>query len=116
MIFEVMTSTEQQLRKHPRARLTFLVQFRFKDFDSFVREWAQNLSVGGLFVRTREPYESGTLVVISFALDGGQSLIEGLARVVHHDALGMGLEFVSLDENSQRTIEDVISRAIAQSR
>ena len=62
--------SETARRRHPRVRLTFLVQFRFKDFETFAREWAENLSVGGVFVRTAEPYEVGTLVVVSFTLDG----------------------------------------------
>lgn len=97
-------------RKSPRARLTFLVHYRFKDFESFAREWAQNLSKGGLFVRTGEPYEQGTLVVVSFTLEDGGRLIEGLARVVHKANDGMGLEFVSLDEASISVIDDVVSR------
>lgn len=99
-------------RKHARARLTFLVQYRFKDFETFARQWAQNISVGGMYVKTHEAYDEGTLVVVSFSLEDGGRLIEGLGRVVHASAEGMGLEFVSLDDASIQVIEDVVKRTV----
>jgi uncharacterized protein (TIGR02266 family) len=109
---ELDQSTDSARRKHPRARLTFLVQYRYKDFESFAREWGQNLSVGGLFVRTSDPYDKGTLCVVNFSLDDGKRLIEGLARVVHQAGDGMGLEFIELDGESARVIEDVVTRQL----
>ena len=98
-------------RKYPRARLTFLVQLRFPDFETFAREWAQNLSVGGLYLQTENPHDEGTLVVVRFTLASGGTLIEALARVVHKAKDGMGLEFVQLDEASRQVIDEVVTRS-----
>jgi type IV pilus assembly protein PilZ len=93
-----------------------LVQYKLDTFDQFIAEYATNLSAGGIFIRTDDPREVGTMLYLQFFLKDGKKLIEGLGRVVHSippgtgdKVAGMGIEFVSLDEESQRLIDSVIS-------
>lgn len=107
----VMTSDDRRI--HPRLPLRMLVQFRLHDMDEFMREHAVNLSVGGMFVRSRTPQPEGSMIYVQFRLEDGAKLIEGLAKVVHvnppeHAVPGMGLEFVNLDAASQRLIEKIV--------
>jgi molecular chaperone DnaK len=107
-------------RIHPRLPLKLLVQFRLHDMDEFMREHAVNLSVGGMFVRSRTPHPEGAMVYVQFRLEDGAKLIEGLAKVVHvnppeHPVPGMGLEFVNLDTASQELIDRIVkSRTTAE--
>ncbi|OGQ80987.1 MAG: hypothetical protein A2289_19680 [Deltaproteobacteria bacterium RIFOXYA12_FULL_58_15] len=96
-----------------------LVQFRLKDMDEFLRDHAANISAGGMFVRTTEPQSIGTMVYLQFRLRDGSKLIEGLGKVVHVNPAdtpvpGMGIEFVNLDEESRRLIDDIIRERMAE--
>jgi uncharacterized protein (TIGR02266 family) len=107
-------------RRHPRARLQMLIQLRFNSLEDFLTEYATDISVSGMFIRTEEPREEGTLVYLQFLLRGGQKLIEGLARVVRVNppgdkerVAGVGVEFVNLDPESVALIEEIVSRRSA---
>ena len=103
-------------RKHYRATLPFLVQFRSDSFEDFLSEYARNISAGGMFIRTDEPREQGALISVQFLLRDGSRLIDGLARVVRvapppgtaAEPAGMGVEFQSLDAESVSVIAEVV--------
>lgn len=107
-------------RQHDRAPLKMLVQFKSRDMDEFMREYATDLSAGGMFIRTSEPLLQGTNVYFQFRLDDGDILIEGLGQVMHVNAPketspGMGLEFINLDPTSKALIDDIIKARIKES-
>jgi uncharacterized protein (TIGR02266 family) len=114
------TGDDLQRRRHPRAPLSLLVQYRFDTVDEFMSEYSADVSIGGMFIRTDEPRPTGSLIYLQFALKDGSKLIEGLGRVVHvtqpgaadADAgrpAGMGVEFVNFDDDSQTFIEEIVA-------
>jgi uncharacterized protein (TIGR02266 family) len=112
-------SNRPERRVHPRLPLKMLVQFRLHDMDEFMREHAVNISAGGMFVRTVESYPTGSMVYLQFQLADGEKLIEGLGQVVHvnppdHPVPGIGIEFVNLDEDSLRLIDQIIEERLAE--
>lgn len=91
-------------RKHPRAPIALLVQYRFNTLEDFLAEYATNLSPGGMFIQTDAPSPVGTTIHLQFSLKDGSRLIDGLARVarvVPHpttgEPAGMGVEFLEFD-------------------
>lgn len=107
-----MTSGRER-RQFDRAPLNMLVQFRLGDMDEFMRDYAANISLGGIFIRTREPRDRGSMIYLQFRLKDGSKLIEGLGKVVHVNppespAPGMGVEFVNLDDESRRLIKEIV--------
>lgn len=112
---------DENRRRHPRTQLALLVQFRFNTFEEFLAEYSDNMSPGGMFIRTDEPREEGSLVYLQFSLKDGSKLIEGLGRVVHvnppGDAKrpsGMGIEFLNFDEESMALIQEICNQKAAQ--
>lgn len=108
-------------RKFPRTKLSLLVQYRSNTFEEFLAEYSDNLSRGGIFIRTDSPREEGSLIYLQFSLSDGSRLIEGLGRVVRVNPVGvegrvpgMGIEFVNFDEASIQLIEDICSRRSAK--
>ncbi len=104
-------------RRYPRVSLSLLIQYRFDTLDDFLAEYSTNISFGGMFIRTEQPREVGSLIYLQFYLRDGAKLIEGLGRVVRvaepdpddPDAEhGMGVEFVNFDEESMRLIEQIV--------
>lgn len=109
-------------RRHPRAPLSLLIQFRFDSLDDFMSEYAIDISYGGMFIRTNEPREEGSMVYLQFSLKGGAKLIEGLGRVVRVNqpggpqAAGMGVEFVNFDDESMALIEDIVRKNLGKAQ
>ena len=103
----------RERRRYPRVALNLLIQYRVDSFEEFLAEYAVNLSMGGVFIETKEPRPEGTMVYFQFALRNGTRLIEGLGRIVRvnpPDSLhpGMGIEFTNLDEDSRALIRSVV--------
>ncbi|MFZ5472181.1 MAG: TIGR02266 family protein [Myxococcota bacterium] len=90
------------------------MQFRFDTFEDFLAEYSVNISPGGMFIRTTEPREEGSMIYLQFTLKDGSKLIEGLGRVVRVNPPGdrsrepgMGIEFVNFDEESMALIQEI---------
>ena len=106
-------------REFERAPLNMLVQFKVGDMDEFMSEYGVNISLGGMFIRTTQPREMGSMVYLQFRLKDGSKLIEGLGKVVHvnppdHAAPGMGIEFVNLDDKSRDLIQEIVSERVGE--
>ena len=114
-MIEADADAGDEKRRHPRAALSLLVQFRSTTFEDFLAHYSVDLSVGGIFLRTDAPRPEGTLLYFQFTLDDGSRLIEGLGRVVRVNppapgrVAGMGLEFVNLDPASAELIADIVA-------
>lgn len=103
-------------RRYPRSTLSILVQYRFNTFEEFLAEYSLNLSIGGMFIRTDEPREEGSIIYLQFSLTDGSRLIEGMGRVVRTNppgvpgrVAGMGIEFLNFDEESTALVEEILS-------
>jgi type IV pilus assembly protein PilZ len=112
-------------RRYPRVPLSLLIQYRFDTLDDFLSEYSVNISIGGMFIKTDEVREEGSLVYLQFYLRNGAKLIEGLGKVVRANPpgsadeeiqAGMGIEFVNFDEESMRLIEQIVGRNTARSQ
>jgi uncharacterized protein (TIGR02266 family) len=106
-------------RRFARVPLSLEVNIRFDDIKTFISEYSSDLSVGGIFIKTRKPRDLGTQVTLSIHLQDGQRLIEAtgrVVRVVHSgDAYtgavpGMAIEFTELHPKSRRIIEQYIKQ------
>lgn len=102
----------QDRRRHPRVKLNLLVQFRLQSYDQFLTDYASDLSLSGMFLRTDEPKPEGSLLYFQFTTKEDGPLIEGLGRVVRvtedGEAPGMGIEFVNVEEPSQSLIREIV--------
>ena len=109
-----MTAQGVERRRYPRVPLNLLIQYRFDTFEEFMSEYASDISEGGMFIRTDEFREEGSMVYLQFALKDGTTLIEGLGRVVRvnpaegANTQGIGVEFVNFDEDSRSLIQAII--------
>jgi uncharacterized protein (TIGR02266 family) len=118
------SSDPSERRRHRRVPLRLLVQHRFESLEAFLEEVATDLSAGGMFLRTQSPHAVGSTIYLRFTLADGLPLIEGIGRVVWASAAGaaeavsgMGIEFVSLDDESLQLIDTIVAeRALAEAR
>lgn len=111
------TSTDpKERRRHKRVPLKLLVQHRFESLQAFLEEVATDLSAGGMFLRTDSPHPVGSTIYLRFTLADGLPLIEGIGRVAWaatktkaDTVSGMGIEFLSLDDESRQLIDSIVA-------
>ncbi len=110
-----MTLAEK--RRHPRVKLITKVTHIRSEF--FHYYYSRDLSLGGIFLETQEPFPVGTEVKLEFPLPdvADKVLVKGkVARMVKRaeDAPGpypgMGVEFVEMDEDTKAMFADFITR------
>ena len=68
-----------------------------------------NISIGGLFISTEEPIRAGTRMVVRFELPNKHRVI-AVSRVAYvRKGLGLGVEFLSLDDEDREEIQTYIA-------
>ena len=107
-----MVQISEGLRRYPRRDYIGDVFVMDEDGFGFFLE-ADNVSRGGVFLRSSILLEEGTPYHIRLELEDGRA-INALARVCRADATydsqnasGMALRFVEMDELSQRVLETI---------
>jgi hypothetical protein len=94
------------------SRSPFAAEVRATELDSGREIWGEtaNLSKGGCYVRTSEPFCQGTLLVIEIRNHGVRLLTD--ARVAYTlESTGMGLSFVNVPANELPILEHWLSSA-----
>lgn len=94
-------------RSSPRVVLGIPIQYRFGN--TIAAALTLNLSHGGIAIRTTSPLESGTRLKVRFRMPGSKSDIDAEGRVAWHDRrVGMGIQFESVDSDSQTLIDNFV--------
>jgi len=99
------------LRRPLRVKVTEKVVGMFEHFTSF------DISVGGMFLKSEQPYAVGTDLEVEFTLPTKESPINAEARVVRivhpldrsGHRPGMGIKFTKIDPEDHNIIEEFVS-------
>lgn len=106
-------------RKDPRAKvLSMTVRYKSATLDEFIEHHSHDVSRGGMYIKTPQPFPPGTLLKFEVKIGSDQRVIQGVGRVVwrrqsdeateSHPA-GMGVKFIKLDEESKSTISQLVN-------
>ncbi len=97
-------------RQFPRAPLAVQVEHGGVTQIGFSR----NISVGGMFIETKEPVATGTHLKIRFNLDdGGPIIVVGGEVRYAAGKIGMGVQFLDLLPDDQNRIQVYLTRGDA---
>ncbi|AKT41700.1 uncharacterized protein CMC5_059090 [Chondromyces crocatus] len=110
----------QDTRKDPRAKvLSMTVRYKSATVDEFIEHHAQDVSRGGIFIKTPSPFPPGTLLKFEIRLQDEQAVIAGVGRVVWkreaaqaNESLpsGMGVKFIKIDDKSKALISRIVEQ------
>ncbi len=95
-------------RHSPRLPLVADVEMRSGGATTYA--CLADLSEGGAFVDTQNPFPVGTQLMLRFALDDRQVIAVGRVAL-SQPFVGMGVEFLALDEASRAAIAEHVARA-----
>src|SRR4051794_15026934 len=104
-------------RKDKRAPVSLKVRFKSATVDEFIEHYSKDVSRGGIYIKSSQPMQVGTLLKFQFQLKDESALIRGVGRVVwtrvEEDATadnpaGMGIKFIKMDNDSRAMVERIV--------
>lgn len=109
----------ENTRKDPRAKvLSMTVRYKSATLDEFIEHHSHDVSRGGMYIKTPQPFPPGTLLKFEVKIAADQKVIQGVGRVVwRRDAeeaspdhpAGMGVKFIKLDDDSRDIIDQLVT-------
>jgi len=114
-----MEGTER--RKDRRVTIATIVKVWLEDLDDLMEYMSENLSAGGIFIKTDRPIPVGSKVSLEISLfEGGIKLIEAegnVVRVIGGEAgpargeSGIAIEFTYIDPESKVLIDKIVNKS-----
>src|SRR5580700_10451647 len=109
----------QDTRKDRRVKIVSLnVRYKSATVDEFIENHAHDVSRGGIYIKTGNPFAAGTLLKFEIRLASDQAVITGVGRVVWKRdpplgsgdrPAGMGVKFIKVDEPSKIVIDRLVT-------
>lgn len=104
-------------RKHVRVAMCNKVYVTCNGLTSEL--YTVNISAGGMYIKTKEPFPVGSKVVISLPLKAGSHMhLKGVVANTQCDIgkqpPGMGIEFREVSDDERKRLRDFVKRALAQ--
>ncbi|WP_022852981.1 TIGR02266 family protein [Thermodesulfatator atlanticus] len=101
-------------RKHPRLEHVFRVDYSTPE--ALFNEFAENISEGGMFIKTSRPLEIGTEIIIEFKLPLLKEPIKVKGKVewntdmpgIRKPTPGMGVSFQGLSSEDKEKINKIV--------
>jgi len=109
----------EERRRHTRHQVREnTISVSFSSQNALARFYIKDLSTGGLFVKTNERPEMKSLISLRLQVESSANQAQEdfllTARVVRHDADGIGLMVAETDLESRQRLEELV-KAVAQS-
>ena len=118
-------TTEQAKLPRPKLRVPVNAQAKvhFENQPGFVTAYAANISLTGVFIRTRQPRLAGTRLHFELKLPDRLSLMRGVGEVAwcrpgeesEERPAGIGVRFLQIDQGSPNLISRVVGRHLRRS-
>ena len=101
-------------RKHVRVAMSNKVYVTCNGTASEL--YTVNVSAGGMYIKTKEPFPVGSKVVISFPLKAGSHLhlkgvVANTQSEIGKQPSGMGIEFKEVGDDERKRLRDFIKKA-----
>lgn len=92
-------------------RFSVALKVTYPNLKRFMVDFTKNVSRGGMFIRTKSPYDPGQQIDLSLHVPGLEGPVRIVARVVHNklategdEDSGIGVEFIEIDEKSREML------------
>ena len=97
-------------REHRRARL--VTQVRCEALGREEMLLTRDVSVGGVFVSAKNPFPTGSDIVLSLQLATGGNSLSASGKVVYSlNGLGMGIQFNEITDEHRSALQNFVDEA-----
>ena len=106
-----------EARKDKRTLLSLKIRYKSATLEDFMERYSNDVSRGGVFIKSRKPLAVGTLLKFEFLLQDQSSVIHGVGRVVwkreeaegdSDNPAGMGIKFIKMDPTCRSLVAQII--------
>jgi Tfp pilus assembly protein PilZ len=105
-------STGESERKH--VRVDCFVSVDYTDSERVFKDYIEDISTSGVFIKTRETFSVGEEIVLSMSLSRDGSAFKIPATVVRAAPEGIGVRFKTTSQVQEAIIESLIESVNAQ--
>ena len=105
-----MGQTGRERRRYPRAAVEIVI--KYANTEQFFTDYAMNISLGGIFIKTATPFPINTRLSIHFSIPGLDRAIRTTGVVMRSSReppAGMGVRFDDLDQESKAAIDSIVA-------
>jgi len=99
----------QQKEQRNDPRIPCLVAVDYYDQRKIYRDFIQDLSRGGVFIETKESFDQGQKISLTFTLPSSQNHFKTAGEIVRTSPKGIGIQFSNKLSKYQ---EEIIRKAI----
>lgn len=93
------------------VRISCLISVDYADAERVFKDYIQDISAGGVFIKTRESFSMGEEIVLSMSLSGEGNAFKIPAEVVRKAPDGIGVRFKMTSQVQQAIIESFVEGA-----
>lgn len=108
LLLELLLEWQQKEQRDDR-RIPCLVAVDYYDQHKIYRDFIQDLSRGGVFIETKESFEQGQKISLTFTLPSSQNHFKTTGEIVRTSPKGIGIRFSNKLSTYQ---EEIIRKAI----
>ena len=109
-------SARSDNRRGERGRVPIRVLVEYESVEDFLIDYTANMSIGGMFIQTRNPLPIGTRFRLRFRIPGRAKAVETLAEVrwvlkpeeAGPMKPGMGVQFEELTNDDRSAVESML--------
>ena len=109
---EVPEESSESERKH--VRVDCFVSVDYTDSEKVFKDYIEDISTSGVFIKTREAFSVGEEIVLSMSLSREGSAFKIPATVVRAASDGIGVRFKITSQVQEAIIESLIESVNAQ--
>ncbi|MDX2447242.1 MAG: PilZ domain-containing protein [Desulfobacterales bacterium] len=105
-------NTDESVRRH--VRVDCFVSVDYTDSEKVFKDYIEDISTSGVFIKTREAFSVGEEIVLSMSLSKEGSAFKIPATVVRAAPDGIGVRFKITSQVQEAIIESLIESVNAQ--
>jgi len=105
-------NTDESVRRH--VRVDCFVSVDYTDSEKIFKDYIEDISTSGVFIKTREAFSVGEEIVLSMSLSRDGSAFKIPAFVVRAAPDGIGVRFKTTSQVQEAIIESLIESVNAQ--
>ncbi|MFO8057041.1 MAG: TIGR02266 family protein [bacterium] len=105
----------------PAGKVKARLKVRFQSPSAFISEYNHNISKGGIFIRSKNPFPVGTRVEVVLVVPETEMEVSAPGEVIHmvppeeateKRPAGMGVDLKGMDPDERKKIEDYINSKV----
>jgi hypothetical protein len=99
-------------RRHDRAVIPLLIQYRFSPFESYRTDYSANISAGGLLIHCDDPPANVATILLRFLPRDGSRVILAQGEVVRATEVGLAVRFLHIDDGDVSFLMTLVDSAL----